>query len=235
MVVNSSLTSSPTPRQTGCSIGRSDLAEGSKIATPQAQIGVLTPSRPSLTSNTLRVPPGSDRLRLSHTNDELGPHGLGKDAFEAALAEQPKLRQALIARYGLDLGEQAVAAAMAWAWEHRDRLVGMTGLRAYLFRVAQSSMRRSWVWSKRNSAMFPPERAEVDSGSIDEALDLANLLRKLPQKQRTCVLLVHAHGWSYRDVAELLGVSTDAVNNHTHRGMTTLRKLTQITNQEDQS
>ena len=159
---------------------------------------------------------------------------LQSQAFVAALAEQPKLRQALIARHGLDLGEQAVAAAMAWAWEHQDRLVGVTGMRAYLFRVAQSSMRRSWVWSKRNSATFPPESAAAETGLIDEALDLADLLRKLPQKQRTCVLLIYAHGWPYRDVAELLGISVDAVNNHTHRGMAALRKLTKNADSEDQ-
>ena len=155
-------------------------------------------------------------------------------AFVAALAEQPKLRQALIAKYGLDLGEQAVAAAMAWAWEHQDRLVGLTGMRAYLFRVAQSSMRRSWVWSKRNSATFPPEAAAVETGLIDDSLDLADLLRKLPQKQRTCVLLIYAHGWPYRDVAELLEISVDAVNNHTHRGMAALRKLTKNAYSKDQ-
>jgi DNA-directed RNA polymerase specialized sigma24 family protein len=160
---------------------------------------------------------------------------LGRDAFAAALRERPKLRQALVARYGVDVGEQAVAAAIAWAWEHQDRLVGVTALRAYLYRVGQSSTRRSWVWASRNSAAFPPETADNTAMPIDTALDLANLLRKLPQKQRTCVLLIYAHGWPYRDVAELLDVSVDAVNNHTHRGMTTLRKLTKNAALEDRS
>jgi RNA polymerase sigma factor (sigma-70 family) len=156
-------------------------------------------------------------------------------AFATALKEEPKLRQAFIARYGSDIGEQAVAAAMAWAWEHKDRLAGVTAMRAYLFRVGQSSLRRSWVWASRNSATFPPEVANGNTTSIEDALDLGDLLRKLPQKQRTCVLLIYAHGWPYRDVAELLDISVDAVNNHTHRGMTTLRKLTKNTTLEDQS
>ena len=156
-------------------------------------------------------------------------------AFAWALKEQPKLLQALVARYGSDMGEQATAAAMAWAWEHKDRLVEVTALRAYLFRVGQSSMRRSWVWAFHNSATFPTEVADSGTGQIEEALDLAVLLRKLPQKQRTCMLLIHAHGWPYRDVAELLDISVDAVNNHTHRGMNALRKLTKNTAREDQS
>jgi RNA polymerase sigma factor (sigma-70 family) len=77
--------------------------------------------------------------------------------------------------------------------------------------------------------------AHRNTRSIDDALDLAALPRKLPQKQRTCLLLIYAHGWPYRDVAELLEISVDAVNNHTHRGMTTLRKLTKNAAKEDQS
>jgi DNA-directed RNA polymerase specialized sigma24 family protein len=144
-------------------------------------------------------------------------------------------RQAFVARYGSDISEQAVAAAMAWAWEHKDRLVGVNALRAYLFRVGQSTMRRSWVWASRHTATFPPGMAHRNTRSIDDALDLAALPRKLPQKQRTCLLLIYAHGWPYRDVAELLEISVDAVNNHTHRGMTTLRKLTKNAAKEDQS
>jgi DNA-directed RNA polymerase specialized sigma24 family protein len=173
--------------------------------------------------------------RVLGAQESAAPGGLSGEAFAAALREQPKLRQALVARYGVDVGEQAVAAAMAWAWEHQDRLVGVTALRAYLFRVGQSSTRRSWVWASRNSASFPPEVADEDRSNVDDALDLADLLRQLPQKQRTCVLLIYAHGWPYRDVAELLEISVDAVNNHTHRGMTALRKLTKNAALEDQS
>jgi RNA polymerase sigma factor (sigma-70 family) len=186
----------------------------------------------SSTSPPGPIPSGPAAFRNQET---ASPRMLRGDAFAAALREQPKLRQALVARYGVDVGEQAVAAAMAWAWEHQDRLVGVTALRAYLFRVGQSSTRRSWVWASRNSASFPPEVAAEDRSNVDDALDLADLLRQLPQKQRTCVLLIYAHGWPYRDVAELLEISVDAVNNHTHRGMTALRKLTKNAAFEDQS
>ncbi len=215
MMVRSSSTSPRAPLPAALSIAPSPVVAGATGATPTVGIA------------------GVEAMPSPVPIDEVAKT-LQSAAFVAALAEQPKLRQALIAKYGLDLGEQAVAAAMAWAWEHQDRLVGLTGMRAYLFRVAQSSMRRSWVWSKRNSATFPPEAAAVETGLIDDSLDLADLLRKLPQKQRTCVLLIYAHGWPYRDVAELLEISVDAVNNHTHRGMAALRKLTKNAYSKDQ-
>ncbi len=37
------------------------------------------------------------------------------------------------------------------------------------------------------------------------------------------VLLVHAHGWSYAEVADVLDIRVSAVRNHVHRGLTKLR------------
>jgi DNA-directed RNA polymerase specialized sigma24 family protein len=46
----------------------------------------------------------------------------------------------------------------------------------------------------------------------------------LNHEQRVSVLLVHGYGYSYGDVAEVLGVSVAAVTNHVHRGLVALRK-----------
>ncbi len=78
------------------------------------------------------------------------------------------------------------------------------------------------VWRKRTTTTFPPETATADrTGGVDLGLVLA----KLPDNQRICVLLVHAHSWPYAEVAKLLDISVDAVTNHVHRGTKRLRKL----------
>ena len=104
--------------------------------------------------------PGSESQEVSPTNR------LSGEAFAAALREQPKLRQALVARYGVDVGEQAVAAAMAWAWEHQDRLVGVSALRAYLFRVGQSSRSAAGVASTKEQ---PRIGATIGTLTIESA------------------------------------------------------------------
>ncbi len=136
--------------------------------------------------------------------------------------ERP-LRQALVAKYGIDLGLDATANALGWAWEHRDELHLFNNPIGYLYRVGQSSLRPQLAWRQRRQLNFPLERS---SGSdAFAAVDLGQVVARLNEKQRICVLLVHAHGWTYREVAELLGIKSEAVTNHVHRGTARLRKL----------
>jgi RNA polymerase sigma factor (sigma-70 family) len=59
----------------------------------------------------------------------------------------------------------------------------------------------------------------ADGGpGLDEAME------GLSQNQRVAVLLVHGHGYSYAEVAEITGVSVGSVRNDLHRAMTRLRR-----------
>ena len=135
---------------------------------------------------------------------------------------QPRLRQAFVARYGIDVGLDATAAALGWAWEHRCETLTLSNPVGYLFRVGQSSTRSHFAWTRRRSAGFPPEQSSRD---VTSSVDLADAVARLGTNQRLCVLLIHAHGWSYREVADLLAISVDAVTNHVHRGLKRLRQL----------
>jgi DNA-directed RNA polymerase specialized sigma24 family protein len=144
------------------------------------------------------------------------------DWFTKFLAsEAPRLRQVLVARYGADVGGEAFADSVAWAWGNHDDLVGMTNPVGYLFRVGQSSARRHRQWTRR-VVLVDVERAGSD---VDADLDLVAALGELNDSQRVAVVLVHSHGWSYADVAAVLDVSVDAVRNHVHRGLKRLRHL----------
>ncbi len=140
--------------------------------------------------------------------------------FEAFVHEHGlRLRRALVAASGVQIGNDACAEALAWAWEHRDRLVAMDHPVAYLYRVGQSAARRQRRW--RRELDLPVEVRSVDDPEGSMRLDVA--LNRLSHKQRTVVILVHSHGWSYAEVADALGVSVATVRNHVHRGMQRLR------------
>jgi DNA-directed RNA polymerase specialized sigma24 family protein len=134
-------------------------------------------------------------------------------------AESQSLRQALVARFGLDVGVEAHAEAVAWAWEHQDRLEGVTNRVGYLYRVAQSHARPHLRW-RRRMVLVEPADAAVHP---DLDVDLLDALADLRHAQRIAVVLVHCHGWSYAEVAVLLQVEVTAVTNHVHRGLTKLR------------
>src|SRR3954466_13466443 len=66
-----------------------------------------------------------------------------------------RLRVALVARYGVDVGVEASADALAYAWEHWPRVSAMANAGGYLFRVGQTSARRQA--RLRQPPLFPSE------------------------------------------------------------------------------
>jgi DNA-directed RNA polymerase specialized sigma24 family protein len=135
-----------------------------------------------------------------------------------------RVRRALVARYGTDVGNDVAADVTSWAWEHLDEVVAAANPAGLLFRVGQSKARPYHRWLRRRSRLelLPEGRvAEHDPALVD----LFRALGQLTEPQRIAVVLVHAHGERYDDVARLLGVSTAAVTNHVHRGLHRLRSL----------
>lgn len=129
---------------------------------------------------------------------------------------EPRLRHALVAATGQERGREATAEALAYGWEHWDRLQDMENPAGYLYRVARTAARRA----RKSMVALPP----VPSGELPWVEPgLPEALARLSQRQRTAVWLVHGLGWQQTEVAELLGVSPDTVWTHASRGLAKLR------------
>jgi DNA-directed RNA polymerase specialized sigma24 family protein len=136
-------------------------------------------------------------------------------AFEAFVRDvEPKLRRALVAAYGFEDGRDATAEALAYAWEHWDRLSGMANAAGYVFRVAQSRRPRAL----RSVAFDAAGRAEP---RFEPGLPAA--LAALTVHQRLAVVLVHGYGYTLREVAALTGLRPTTVHTHARRGLARLR------------
>jgi len=134
-----------------------------------------------------------------------------------------RLLPVLVARWGVETGSDVCADVEEYAWSHRRRLASMDNPLGYLYRVSQSKARRYTRWSTRST--FPsrfPELAHHDTSVHDVLAHLG----ALGDEQRICVLMVHAYGWTYDEVAEVLGVTRSVVNHHIHRGLQRLRRTT---------
>ncbi len=148
--------------------------------------------------------------------------GAGSDRvteFDAFLGRvEPLLRVALVATYGPVDGAVALGDAMSWAWEHFDTTRLMDNPVGYLYRVGQSSTRRT------RPRAIPTNRSMPARTADDAAMspDIAAAVNRLPASQRTAVMLVHAFGWKQRDVAELLGVTPSTVQQSLQRGIARL-------------
>jgi DNA-directed RNA polymerase specialized sigma24 family protein len=137
-------------------------------------------------------------------------------AFAAFVHDvEPRLRRALVSRYGLDAGREATAVALAWGWEHWKELHVMDNPAGYLYRVATSRTR-----PRKQRVLFEP----VSGGSPDIEPALAPALARLSEQQRVAVVLTWAFDWTLAEVAELTGSSISSVNTHRRRGLVRLRK-----------
>ncbi len=147
--------------------------------------------------------------------------GTAREVFtEFVRAVEPRLRIALVARYGPERGREATAEALAFAWEHWDRVGEMDNPIGYLFRVGQSKSR------SRRRPPLAADRPESHEPWVEPGLPKA--LQSLSNKQRMAVVLVHAYGWSQREAADVMRVSPDTVRTHLERGLSKLRSSLEV-------
>ncbi len=131
-------------------------------------------------------------------------------------AIEPRLRQATVATYGPDHGQDACADALLWAYEHWARIQRISRPLPYLFRVAQTRSRRH-----RRPLAVTPSYDVVGSPNFEP--NLAPLVAALPDRQRSAVLLIVGLGWTHAEVADLWGISPSTVATHVARGLGALR------------
>ena len=140
---------------------------------------------------------------------------------------EPRLRRALVAWYGPIVGKEAAADAWSWAWEHRHRLDGVGNIGGYLFRVGQSAAKREIDWRRPIESPTCDESSEWGS-SYEPRLDVA--MASLSGQQRAAVLMVHGYGYSFREAADVLGVSLGTLRTHLGRGLDRLRHELEVSN-----
>lgn len=138
---------------------------------------------------------------------------------------EPRLRRALVAAYGPDLGSDAAADALAWAWQHFDKVEAMGSPLGYLWRVGQTSVRRVTRRRRFERAWLPTSTAALGGGGADWPFEpaLVAALGALTARQRVAVVLVHGYGYRLAEVAEVQGCSVSTVRNHLDRGLRSLR------------
>lgn len=127
---------------------------------------------------------------------------------------QPQLERALAGHLPAGAVGDAVAEALAYAWEHRERVIPMTNPGGYLYRVAQSRSRR------RKQGLLP---WRTDDAIPDIEPGLPAALAALSPKQSRAIWLVHASGMTHAEAGEAMGISSSTVANHLKRGMARLR------------
>ncbi|MEE9177374.1 MAG: RNA polymerase sigma factor [Acidimicrobiia bacterium] len=154
----------------------------------------------------------------------LGEPEVIADTFSAFVEQAgPRLKHALVAALGPEVGREAAAEALAYGWEHWARVSGMDNAAGYLYRVGRNLGKRM-VRTGRITLGFPEVSTEMPW--VEPGLPAA--LAHLSRRQRTAVVLVHGAGWSLAETAELMGVSRGAVHKHVERALGRLRHTLEV-------
>ena len=133
-----------------------------------------------------------------------------------------RLWAGLVAAYGPEVGADAAAEALAYGFEHWDRVGGMDNPAGYLYRVGQSEARKHF----RPTGYLPVAPAP---GLPEFEPALAPAMESLTEPQRVGVVLVHGLGWTQREAAELLDVDVSTLRTHIARAMVKLRTALEVT------
>jgi RNA polymerase sigma-70 factor, ECF subfamily len=161
--------------------------------------------------------------------------------WPAALAEHGRwLRTVVFARVGDPHGVDEVLQNVALAAiEHGDRLRDKTKVAPWLYRLAVVGAlqwrRRQGRGKKlldRYATRVPPTETDIDGPDpLDWLLAgeqrklVRTALQQLPHRDAEILILKYTEDWSYRQLAEHLGMSTSAVEARLHRARHKLRRL----------
>ena len=149
----------------------------------------------------------------------------GRSDFERFVHEvEPRLRRALVAGFGPTAGREAAADALAWAWQHWDRMRGIESPVGYLYRVGRTLAIRGGA---RDVPVAEPTATAVSLGDAFEP-GLAPAIARLSEPQRCAVVLVVGFGYTLRQAAEVLGVTASTVHRDCDRALARLRSELEV-------
>jgi DNA-directed RNA polymerase specialized sigma24 family protein len=147
------------------------------------------------------------------------PDEVAVDSFTEWFRDaEPRLRNALTASFGFQVGKEAAADALSHAWVHWDLVRAKPNPLGYVYGVGRNKGRRMAALRRPVFLDVPVQRLP----HVEPRLPAA--IAALPEKQRTVVTLVYAYEWTFSEVAELMGTAKTTVQNHAERGVKKLRR-----------
>lgn len=116
---------------------------------------------------------------------------------------------------------------------------GQAKFSSWVYRIALN-LCRDWMRRERRTPILPsPEGVDVielaaEQGPVESIEDLvarndmskvvADLMTRLPEQQRTAIILKEYHGMTFQEIADLQGVPLSTVKTRLYQGLNVLRR-----------
>lgn len=88
---------------------------------------------------------------------------------------------------------------------------GEAAARLYLFRIGTNLLRDCWRKPRTASIEEIPEEFFAARGQSDAQILLEPALRRMKPRERQMLWLAHAEGYSHREIAQVMGLSTTSI------------------------
>lgn len=137
-------------------------------------------------------------------------------------------------RYGYWLtGNKAVAddlvqETMVRAWKSLDKLQNPKAVKGWLITILRRENARRFERFQPQESGIPTEELAANKAEYDtstEAYVLRKALQELPEEYREPLLLQVIHGYSQKEIAEQLGISSGGAGTRLFRARQKLREL----------
>ena len=151
------------------------------------------------------------------------------DVLEELLAVKGEhlLHTAVLLAGSQEDGEDLLQAALERVFRRWRTIRGNPEgyLRQTLYHLAADGWRRKQAWRARLGLLGQPGAQPDDTGAVDNQDQLLRLLRQLPPRQRTAIVLSYWEELTQAQAAQAMGCSPGTVKSATSRGIRRLREL----------
>ena len=136
------------------------------------------------------------------------------------------------------VADELLQAVGVTAWTRREQLCDNTKIGPWLYRIALRQVQMFWRSQGRQRRRFVPLPIDTaqelpDDRNSDPLIWLAqqeihqhvrDALEKLSAQDREILMLKHSEQWTYRQIAEFVGISNDKVIHRLARARSRLRQ-----------
>ena len=146
-------------------------------------------------------------------------------------------RTATLLAGGPDDGEDLLQAALERMFRQRGAAITEPEgyLRRTMYNLAADGWRRRQSWRAKVPLLRQPTAIPDPTSAVDDRDHLVRLLRDLPPRQRTAIVLRYWEDLSEEDAARAMGCSPGTVKAAASRGLARLRELSQPANSDTQA
>jgi len=128
----------------------------------------------------------------------------------------------------LGVADDLVQETMLRAWKNMDRLNDKTSAKSWLITILRRENARRFERKRLQPSGIPAEELQDGHRDYDtstEAFALRHALERLPEKYREPLLLQIIHGYSQKEIAAQLGISSAGVGTRLFRAREKLREM----------